>query len=135
MRIRRFSGFTIVELIVVISIIGILASIALPSLLRGREAALVRDAGTVLQGIRHAENSFLIDNGVLGTIPQLVIANNLAAHPNFQSPEWTFGVNTGTAKMTAIRQGGAWDAGTIVMDLDGKVLAASTHQLAKYADF
>jgi type IV pilus assembly protein PilE len=61
---KRTAGFTLIELMLVVAIIGALASIAIPSFLRYQNRSKRSEAFGNLVGIARAQESFFAANGV-----------------------------------------------------------------------
>ena len=62
--IKRRGGFTLIELMIVVAIIGILAAIAIPNFLRFQLKAKTSEGKTNLAAIRTAEESYFAEFGV-----------------------------------------------------------------------
>ena len=60
---RKQEGFTLIELMIVVAIIGILAAIAIPNFLTYQMKSRQSEAKTNLQAIRTSEVSFQAENG------------------------------------------------------------------------
>jgi len=75
---KRNQGFSLLELLIVVAIILIIATIAIPSLLRSRQAAQESSAVAQVRTINTAEVTYLSSNGGnYGSVPQLITAGLL----------------------------------------------------------
>src|SRR6188474_1521869 len=75
---KKDRGFSLLELLIVVAIILIIATIAIPSLLRSRQAAQESSAVSNLRTINTAEVTYLSSaGGNYGSIPELVTAGLL----------------------------------------------------------
>ena len=115
---RRFSGFTLMELLIVIVIVGILASVALPSFGKTIERTRVKDAQATLASVYSAERVYRLDQGGYGTLNDL-IANRYVTNPNAGNADWTFtisdvsGSTSNTFTATANRSTGGYSTNTV----------------------
>src|ERR1700756_2472783 len=70
---KNTRGFSLLELLIVVAIILIIATIAIPSLLRSRQSAQESAAVAQLRTINTAEVTYLSSNqGAFGSIPELI---------------------------------------------------------------
>jgi prepilin-type N-terminal cleavage/methylation domain-containing protein len=74
------NGFSLLELLIVVAIILIIATIAIPSLLRSRQAAQESSAVAQLRTINTAEVTYIGNNqGSYGDVPSLITQGLLDA--------------------------------------------------------
>lgn len=105
-------SFTLIEILVVIIIIGILASLGLPNFERVREKALDREAKTTLALIRAAERIYKMEEGNYfpssGTTSEekaeSLNTNLKLSLPTASNPKWTYEVDSSGQAM-ATREG------------------------------
>ncbi len=92
---RDNKGFSLLELLIVVAIILIIATIAIPSLLRSRQAANESAAVAQVRTITTAEVTYLSSSGgSYGTITQLVSAGLLDSGFNATKSGYNYSITT-----------------------------------------
>ncbi|MBI3323519.1 MAG: prepilin-type N-terminal cleavage/methylation domain-containing protein [Candidatus Omnitrophica bacterium] len=118
---HRLAGFSLLELLITVLIVGILAALALPNFGKAVEKAKVKDVQSTLAAIAAAERVYRLDQGGFGTLANLT-ANNYASDPDAgnANTDWNFAVAGAGAAFaaTATRTGGAYNTNTVQVDQD-----------------
>ena len=131
-------GFTLIELMIVVAIIGILAAVAIPSYQDYTARAQVSEAMTLTSGVKTPLSEFVSDKGQLPTaIASLtdstagkyvasVTIGGTATAPTITATMQSTGVNVNIQSkvfaLTSTDGGNSWDCSTAATTLDDKYL-------------
>ena len=110
-------GFTLVEVLIVVIIIGILASIGIPQFAASIEKAKGGEARAGLGHIQTGEKVYFAENEYYTT-------NTADLDISLSQKYWTFSISTPSSTTyiaTATRSGGTRSGQTITMDQDGTI--------------
>ena len=99
---KKNEGFSLLELLIVVGIILIIATIAIPALLRSRQSAHESSAVSQLRTINTAEVTYLTSNqGSYGDIPSLITQGLLDVRFSGSVSGYSFRVTTSIGNYTA----------------------------------
>jgi len=139
MRKKSLLGFTLVELLVVVVVVGIISTVAFPQYQRMQEVSRVRAAYSKLEVIRSASKSYFTDfNTYAGLTIQILEAQGyigqIGQYPGDGTcidRDWIYSINPVAVPftVTALRRpnGGAFSNTTIILDRDTNL--AGSHPL------
>jgi prepilin-type N-terminal cleavage/methylation domain-containing protein len=112
MSMKNKKGFSLLELLIVVAIILIIATIAIPSLLRSRQAAQESSAVAQVRTVNTAEVTYLSSNGgSYGSIPELITQGFLDSRFAGSVSGYTFLVQASGSDYTAIATPTSTNAG------------------------
>lgn len=98
---RNEKGFTLIELMIVIAIIGILAAVAIPSYQNYTKRAKASEAKILLDAIRTNEETYKAEYNVYTT------SNTLLGDPSSNKKYYTYAIAASTTTFTATASGSA----------------------------
>lgn len=104
LRLRQSKGFTLIELMVAVAIVGILASIAVPAFASYRDSAFDSRSASDLRNIMVAEEGYFVDNETytndINDLQGVLVSEGVVFNLNVPTPdswEGTFWHPAGTS--------------------------------------
>ena len=117
---KKYGGFTLVEIMIVVAIIAVLAAIAVPAWLRSRKRT---QAARVINDLRM----------ISAAIDQYAVENSKMAGAPVDPSDWTTYMKKGTALYSTGQDIFGHDYGTQTVDFEPKVPAATWNALSDVA--
>jgi len=105
---NKESGFSLLELLIVVAIILIIATIAIPSLMRSRQSANESSAVANMRNLNTAEVSYSSNFGTYGSLNDLIavrLLDDRYDNPNFNGFGFTVALSGGNLNYTAYANG------------------------------
>jgi type IV pilus assembly protein PilA len=96
-KLRKEKGFTLVELMVVIVIVGILAAVAIPKFMSASDKAKISEVPTVLAAYENAQLAYLAETGKVASAESNLVYD---APSNSQWFTYTHAYDAGTGEAT-----------------------------------
>ncbi|MFH0985893.1 MAG: prepilin-type N-terminal cleavage/methylation domain-containing protein [Candidatus Omnitrophota bacterium] len=112
---RDKKGFTLIEVLMVVAIIGVLAALVIPRYMGQGERGYVAEAAAMLSALRQGEVAYSLENSAAYTATTSALDVDISP-----STKFTYSVTTASSLVTATRAGGGttYSGTTITLGID-----------------